>query len=183
MTCLPRLKSVNGVSYVVLPLTSLTQHPKKIARFQRFIDKTPGQGPNGDCWEYHGTRNKNYGVLSFGYRNWFAHRVAYFLETGIDLPPDVLLRHHCDNPPCCRPSHCEPGTQLDNVRDCHERGRWRPGVLPVGIAHHGHKLTEAGVRLIRRSPQQTVAALARQLGVGWTAVDRVRKGTAWRHVA
>lgn len=35
------------------------------------------------------------------------------------------LNHHCDEARCVRLSHVYEGTQKENVRDMHTRGRWR----------------------------------------------------------
>lgn len=51
-----------------------------------------------------------------------AHRVFYFLETGVQ-PKDLCVMHSCDNPPCCNPNHLSLGTRLDNNRDAILKGR------------------------------------------------------------
>jgi len=57
-----------------------------------------------------------------------AHRFAYGVTNGF-VPPSVLIRHSCDNPPCCNPGHLLTGSPADNMRDRDERGRHvsRPG--------------------------------------------------------
>lgn len=99
-----------------------------INRFQSKVSKAPGQGPNGDCWEWQGARVKGYGTLRIcrkdeGIRiNIKAHRVAYFLATGRDLGLSLGC-HHCDNPPCCNPSHLFRGTHKKNTHDAIQKGR------------------------------------------------------------
>ena len=44
------------------------------------------------------------------------------LENG-SIPDGLFLLHKCDFPPCCRPDHLTPGTQLDNMRDMISKGR------------------------------------------------------------
>lgn len=51
-----------------------------------------------------------------------AHRVAWELTNG-PIPPGKVVRHKCDNPPCCNPADLELGVQADNVRDMYDRGR------------------------------------------------------------
>ena len=84
----------------------------------------------GECWPWTGKwkrrtgygmtwlrqePGKRYGVYTH------AHRVAHFLAYG-KWP--LVGRHSCDHPICCNPLHILDGTQLDNVRDMWERGRY-----------------------------------------------------------
>src|SRR6058998_956734 len=73
---------------------------------------------DGYCLLWSGaTNDKGYGVLGLGNVAVLAHRLAYFLATGVD-PLQWNVLHTCDTPPCCEPSHLFLGTQADNIADC-----------------------------------------------------------------
>jgi hypothetical protein len=58
------------------------------------------------------------------------------------------------------------------------------GLLPVGEAHRGAKLTNESVQMIRIKHRNgaTYEAIARDLGVGRSAVARADRGITWKHV-
>lgn len=126
-----------------MPRAVCAEHHRRIRRTGRedgvgFSSEIQGafldayrRGGVDECWEWQGTRQQSangepaYGlVLGRAY----AHRVSYYLHHGT-LPPDALVLHSCDNPPCVNPAHLRAGDHLDNVRDMVERGRhftpWR----------------------------------------------------------
>lgn len=84
--------------------------------------------PVGECLEYDGARcSFGYGsikiVVGAGiYRAEQAHRIVWETHYG-SIPDGLLIRHTCDNPPCCNPEHLLLGTQKDNMHDMAERGR------------------------------------------------------------
>lgn len=96
-------------------------------RFWPKVNQAPGQGPNGDCWEWMGANNcKGYGygilnktILS---KSISAHRCSYQIHNG-NIPVGLLVRHSCDNPRCVNPLHLSLGTHTDNARDRDIRGR------------------------------------------------------------
>jgi hypothetical protein len=141
-----------------------------------------------DCWHWTGaTTSSGYGRLAVNdpgqpKRLEQAHRVAYELAYG-PIPTGLVVRHRCDVPACCRPSHLELGTQADNVQDMVDRGRARGGSSP-GIAHPRSKLTEDEVRQIRAaySAGDTYKAIGTRFGLGISQVARIVKRTAWAHV-
>lgn len=92
----------------------------------RFWSKVATSQDVDACWEWKFSRTPlGYGQHSIKRRTVSAHRVAYALAFGD--PGSRVVRHKCDNPPCCNPWHLLPGTQLDNVRDRNERGRTARG--------------------------------------------------------
>lgn len=101
----------------------------EIADFWSRVDRSDG------CWTW--TRDFHsggYGIFrrhADRTRKVTAHRVAFALEVRPLLAGEVV-RHTCDNPPCCNPAHLVAGTQADNVRDAVARGRQNLDGLALG---------------------------------------------------
>lgn len=79
------------------------------------------------CWEWRGSLNRagGYGILTLtrqGIRSAGVHRLMYERYVA-PIPEGLLVRHKCDNPPCCNPDHLETGTHQDNMDDMARRGR------------------------------------------------------------
>jgi hypothetical protein len=83
-------------------------------------------GDPEDCWPWQGFRTSlGYGQIGVGPAECgttATHRVAWEVIHG-PIPEGLIIRHKCDNPPCCNPAHLEVGTAADNSRDKIERGR------------------------------------------------------------
>ncbi len=89
------------------------------------------------CWEWTGWRQPewNYGEVCFQGQNWRVHRLIWTIMKG-EIPEGIVIRHKCDNAPCCNPDHLEPGTDADNVADRMRRGRDHHSQLTE--CPHGH---------------------------------------------
>lgn len=140
--------------------------PRDLAeRFWSKVDRT-GSG----CWEWTASRGGGgYGEFRHG-PMWKAHRMAWTLTHG-PIPPGKIIRHACDNPPCCRPSHLLIGTQLDNKADAIARGRATPPPW-----QHRVTLTDADKATIRARysfRRVTYGQLAEEYGVHRETVARV----------
>lgn len=78
------------------------------------------------CWEWEASLDtKGYG--QFKPRSQLppmrAHRVAWEIYYGRNVPDGAHILHSCDNPKCCNPYHLRPGTHNDNMADKVARGR------------------------------------------------------------
>lgn len=152
--------------------------PKQKAKFFTYLKEMP----NG-CVEWQGTRgHKGHGRYRVGASSnsqSVASRVAFFLAYGW-LP--LVVRHSCDNPPCCNPDHLLAGDYADNTKDMMERKRGNPG-KKIGSTNHNSVLTEEFVREIRMMlPNHTNRAIAERFGVTPANVSLIRCGKAWVHV-
>jgi hypothetical protein len=93
-----------------------------LRRFWSKVDQS------GDCWEWTAARNHaGYGqfrweMLGSKSQMQQAHRVSWYLHFS-DIPPELHVCHHCDNPRCVRPAHLFLGTDADNHRDSVRKGR------------------------------------------------------------
>lgn len=143
-------------------------------RFFRYVRVKDG------CWDWLGYKDANgYGRINNRGIPMLASRLSYMLHYG-DVTEGRVVCHKCDNPSCVNPEHLFIGTQADNVRDMHDKGRARKRGLS-GEAHHGAKITEATVREIR-SRSEATALLAPEYGLSRTTIDDIRKRRSWKHV-
>lgn len=136
------------------------------------------------CKEFAGAINRcGYGVVRHEGRAQLAHRVAYCKNQGITIEQisGLVVRHNCDNRRCCEPTHLQVGTQLDNVRDMHDRGRNSPPPHPSGERHPAAKLTIEQVRSIRAAVSSGAKQrdLARSYGVSAQTICNIVKGDSW----
>lgn len=94
--------------------------PKDIARFWA---KVKFRIMPDQCWEWAASKFKNdYGKFRHSGKTLYTHRVSWELTNGA-IPDGLCVLHECDNPACVNPSHLFLGTQLDNIRDRHNKKR------------------------------------------------------------
>ena len=135
-------------------------HPWQLARdlYARITYSDPEPRRRDKCcWMFKGSRT--YGMLHFRGRSYRATHVSFELAVGELIPPDLLLRHTCDNPPCVNPAHLLTGTNLDNKRDEMSRKRTAVGLRngaytkpenrPRGIRHRGSTISPETAALIK----------------------------------
>lgn len=126
------------------------------------VDKTPTTG----CWHWTGNITPTgYGRMS----QIPVHRYSYELHNG-PVPKGLVVRHKCDNPRCCNPTHLETGTRADNNRDRHQRGRSK-----------SDKLTDAQAYDIKYNLRARDAIIKYSF-VSETTITRIRTGKIWKHI-
>jgi HNH endonuclease len=163
-----------------------TERVPAAVRLWRRVDKNgPIVRPGlGRCWVWTGSVNEDgYGrihVFDVGHLV-ATHQFAYRLECG-DVPDGQVVRHLCDNPPCCNPAHLVLGTVADNVRDMMERGRH---VALRGSQNSQSVLNEGLVREIRAASRagESHSSIAYRIGVTPQCIRLVVTRKSWRHVA
>ncbi len=171
---------------------------KAIERFWSKVDKTPGHGPDGECWLWTAYR------MPKGYGQWkpeagvpalLAHRASWLIAAG-DEPGKWLVCHHCDNPPCVNPAHLFLGTASDNTADMIRKGRGylvggvRGRKMPAhavrrGASHPMSTVTEEQVLAIRAmasSQRISKAEVARRFGVSCDVACRIIRRATWSHI-
>lgn len=130
-------------------------------------DKSPGHGPNGDCWVWIAACDQTgYGQISINNRTRNTHRIAYEEFVG-PIPKGLQVLHRCDNPSCVRIDHLFLGTQKDNMADMAQKGR-------RGAPRPPSKLSDLDVRWIRRcyaNKDATQRRLARAFGVNQSTIS------------
>jgi hypothetical protein len=133
------------------------------------------------CLEWIGGRDwDGYGLVKIGGRSYRAHRVAFVMAGGILLPGQVV-RHSCDNPPCCTPVHLLAGSVADNNRDRELRGRSddrRGERCPTA------KLTVKAVTEIRRrlACGEPHLSIAHDYAVSRKAISKIAHRETWKEV-
>ncbi len=180
-----------------------TKHP--MYRFWSRVDKRE----DDECWPWIGTLNVDgYANLKIDGIAQGAHRFSYTIHKG-EIPAGMCVRHQCDNPKCVNPAHLEVGTIAQNNQDRVDRNRSASGdrngsrthleSRPRGDRHHWQtrpwtrmtgdrngraKLSVEQIDSIRTrlAAGETVAALAREFGVSWTAVKYIKTGRSWKGV-
>jgi len=142
-----------------------------IDRFIEFIEVAA----NG-CWIWTGPRDKDgYGLFAVHRHNIRAHRFVWTLAFGA-IPKGLGVLHRCDTPSCVRPECLFLGTNLDNQRDCTQKGR-----KPHGTKHWKAKLTAEDVRFIRASPLSS-RQIAPRFGVAHMHIRKIRQRKSWKHL-
>lgn len=103
-----------------------------------------------------------------------------------EIPEGYVVMHTCDNTKCINPEHLRVGTQSDNIKDMHNKGRYkRRKPWPRGENAGRAKLTEEQVREIKRRLRngETTRALAKEYGVGKSTIGSISSGENWKHIS
>lgn len=147
-----------------------------LKRFWAKVDKSPGHGPEGECWLWTArVDGRGYGEIKVSGQYKKAHRIALFGPENIQ--DRRMACHRCDNPRCVRPDHLFAGEAIDNVRDMVAKGRG----AQAENGHRTRKLDDDAVRDVRASTER-LYILAKRYGVDGSAIRQIRLGATYRDV-
>lgn len=160
------------------PLKSLQVQIHGKTEKERFFARV-GKLDSG-CWIWLASLNTGYGQfrLDTG-KIILAHRYSYLIHKGNPIDGLVVM-HTCDNPKCVNPDHLVLGTQAENIRDMHVKGRAKKRGL-IGVDHSMSKLDDGKVLEIRASTE-SVMALSKKFNVSRAVIYDVLSRKTWRHV-
>lgn len=138
-----------------------------------------------ECWPWMASVNRDgYGKFKDRGTVINASRAAWARTSGQTLTAlersKVVVRHTCDNPRCCNPSHLVQGSQGDNMADMKARGRGRAPSFP-GFSNPNVKLSPRQLSEIRGriSAGEGNRSIARDYPVSDSLISRIRTGRSW----
>ena len=144
-----------------------------------------GVRAESECWEWRKAKIGGYGAFWFGGKRKNggkterAHRIAFALANGGEIPDGLQVNHTCHNKLCCNPRHLYAGTHQDNMDD-----RTRAARQAMGEGHSQAKLTDEDVLRIRamHSEGRRQSDIAAVYGVHRTTIYRIRRRENWKHI-
>ena len=168
---------------------------------ERFAAKVDFESSEHWLW-YGSTMKFGYGQIYFYVSLMLAHRFAWLLYCG-EIPEGLQVLHKCDIPQCVKPEHLFLGTQADNMRDMHQKGRNWQATKPECVASgerngaytkperrpHGsrHYLTPFSPEEIIEIRARVAAGelqvdIAEEFGVGKTTINNIVHFRNWKKV-
>lgn len=142
---------------------------------KRFITKVKKRS-NG-CYEWIGAVGDRgrYGTFSLAGKTVGAHRIAWIIANGEDIPDGQFVCHSCDNSLCVHPEHLFLGTHKENMKDMCHKGRSKKGQK---------KLTVQEVLEIRKlwSKGKNYQYINKKFNINGTTVQRIVTGKLWKNI-
>jgi len=136
--------------------------------------------PEG-CWLWQGYRQSDgYGRVKKGVGHVSAARVSYEMAHG-PAPEGMWILHHCDNPPCVRPSHLFLGTRADNTADKMRKGREARGER-MGRRVKLNTEKVIAIRMQYETGRANLVHLGRLYGVHPVTILRICQRKLWKHI-
>ena len=119
------------------------------------------------CWEWTGKLNRDgYGGFTMNHEWMHTHRWSMIFQ-GHNIK-GLVVCHKCDNPKCVNPDHLFLGTQQDNIKDMHNKKRYRT---------NDTKLSKEDIDYIRTSGL-SLSKLSEKLNISTTYAHNIRRGIA-----
>lgn len=139
-----------------------------------------------DCWLFKCINSSGYGTFQYIDNisekriSIKAHRFSWELHNNKKIPKGFSACHHCDNPPCCNPSHIFIGTQSDNAFDMIKKGRAK---TERGSQRYNAVLNEELVLKIKIMISENIRLyrIAKELNIPTYLIQNIKNGS-WKHV-
>ena len=150
---------------------------------ERFLEKIL---IGNDCWIYRGKKSGEHCQFHLRKENdkriiIGAHIFSYEIFVG-PVPEGRLVCHHCDNPPCVRPSHLFIGTTQDNALDAKAKGRLD---IRRGERNTRARWTEDKIKMLRELYAQGISRRELRLRfpeIPYGTLDGFIYDQSWKHL-
>jgi predicted DNA-binding protein (UPF0251 family) len=135
-----------------------------------------------------------YGRTSVKGKLLLTHRLAWMLHNEGPLSNDICVCHKCDNPACINPDHLFLGTQLENIKDRHAKGRTCSGERKSKIQRakgaKGEQFSKAKLKAadipeivrLRKVEGLQFRTIAEMYGVRSPTIQGILSGRYWKSV-
>lgn len=141
------------------------------------------------CMEWPRGKNRSgYGQLQTWHKTFehLVHRQAWIWTYG-QLPDGLFVCHHCDNPPCFRPSHLFLGSQTENMRDGARKKRVGPTKRlppPLERPKRVPRFTAREIERIRRLYESGLSQreIGFRFGVFQATIGKIGIRLGWKRV-
>jgi DNA-binding CsgD family transcriptional regulator len=136
------------------------------------------------CWIKTKVSKNKYATMRINGKKLKAHRVAYEIFNNVIIDDEMVICHHCDNPPCINPKHLFMGTIADNNTDKMKKGRHKFDP-PHGMRCSNSILTDEKVMDILDKINQGLSNLeiANIFKVTRQTISRIRNNKIWKHIS
>lgn len=152
---------------------------KRFAASTDFWPRVTVAAPD-QCWLWCGPMGSyGYGAFKSAGVTVGAHRLAWILANGSDVPSGMVVRHKCHVRLCCNPAHLELGTVQDNNTDKMQARR-----QAKGERCHTAKLHADTIPIIRARERagESLRSLAAEYGVYPSTISAAVKRRTWGHI-
>lgn len=151
---------------------------KFIPPYERILNRVDGELDENLCWNCSLSNDyEGYSLVSIRDVTYKSHRIMWEVYNGCPIPPDMVIRHKCDNPSCVNPNHLELGTQKDNQGDKKIRGRG-----PRGRKNTNNKLSVDDVKEIKLLISQghtDTSSVFKKFNCSPANIWHIRTGRSW----
>lgn len=147
---------------------------------ERIEERVSRDNPNG-CWNWTGQGSiDGYGYIDIRNKTYRAHRVAWEVYKGEEIPEGLQVCHKCDNRRCINPEHLFLGTNKDNHLDKVRKGRHAHGSR-IGCS----KLTETQVEEMRALHESGASyrQIGKLFGVHFATAGKAIRGSTWKRAS
>jgi len=139
--------------------------------YREFFNSHTKRNENG-CDKWTGSRNKKgYAQIEYKGKKELAHRVSWMINYG-NIPPNMCICHHCDNPSCVRIDHIFLSSQAGNVLDMLKKQRQNSILLENDVKE---------IKLLIKNGKPT-RQIAEDYNCSKSAIDHIKYKRTWKHI-